>query len=157
MKHHVGMKISIWLITILWMAVIFYFSSQPAELSKEESGKVLIKMNLLTEGDIHVEGDRRIFLLQYYIRKTAHLAVFLILGILMALSFSYTNFNPNKSRIFAFLSGTIYAVSDEIHQMFIPGRGPQFSDVLLDSLGILLGVVFIAIGTALSNRVRVKY
>ena len=39
--------------------------------------------------------------------------------------------------------GIIYAISDEIHQAFIPGRGPQLADVILDSMGVLTGIVLI--------------
>lgn len=34
----------------------------------------------------------------------------------------------------------LYAVSDEIHQGFTPGRSPRFRDTLIDLIGILIGV-----------------
>ncbi len=34
----------------------------------------------------------------------------------------------------------LYAISDEVHQLFVPGRGAQVSDVLIDSLGAFLGI-----------------
>lgn len=37
--------------------------------------------------------------------------------------------------------GIIYATSDEIHQAFVPGRGPMFTDVLIDSMGVTVGML----------------
>jgi len=45
-----------------------------------------------------------------------------------------------KSLIFSFLLCAIYAVSDEIHQMYVPGRGAQTADVLIDCSGAVAGL-----------------
>lgn len=156
MKQYKYLKMAIWALTILWMAVIFYFSHQPAEVSKEESGKVLIQMDLITEKDISVEGDRRIFLLQYYIRKTAHVTVFFVLGSLLALSINGNRLKGFKAYAAAYLSGTLYAVSDEVHQIFIPGRGPLVKDVMLDSIGVFIGVLITALLIELIRYIRFK-
>lgn len=39
------------------------------------------------------------------------------------------------------LTGALYAASDEFHQLFVPGRSGQISDVLLDSAGVCFGVL----------------
>ena len=36
----------------------------------------------------------------------------------------------------------LYAVTDEFHQLFVPGRSGQFSDVVLDSAGALAGLLY---------------
>ena len=41
----------------------------------------------------------------------------------------------------AFLATSLYAASDEFHQLFVPGRAGLVSDALIDSLGALLGVI----------------
>ena len=41
------------------------------------------------------------------------------------------------------LIGFLYAVSDEIHQYFVPGRAMQARDVLIDTAGVLLGIWFV--------------
>ena len=41
------------------------------------------------------------------------------------------------------ITGIIYAISDEIHQSFIPGRSPQVTDVLLDTMGVILGILWV--------------
>lgn len=145
MNRYGKLKIAIWIITILWMGVIFYFSNQPAEISKEESGKVLAKMNLISEDDIGIVGDSRISMLQRFIRKTAHVTVFFILGTLITLSLYNTTLSNSGTYITAYILGTLYGISDEVHQIFIPGRGPGLRDVFIDSMGVLIGVVFTAI------------
>lgn len=39
--------------------------------------------------------------------------------------------------------GVIYAATDEIHQAFVPGRGPLVTDVILDSIGVLTGICIV--------------
>ena len=41
------------------------------------------------------------------------------------------------------ITGIIYAISDEIHQSFIPGRSPQVTDVLIDTMGVILGILLV--------------
>jgi len=41
----------------------------------------------------------------------------------------------------ALLICILYAVSDEVHQLFIPGRGGQFKDVIIDSAGVLVEII----------------
>lgn len=44
---------------------------------------------------------------------------------------------------FSLIIGIVYASSDEIHQCFTPGRGPLLTDVIIDTMGILLGILLI--------------
>ena len=41
------------------------------------------------------------------------------------------------------LTGVLYAISDEVHQSFVPGRGPSVQDVLIDSLGVIFGILVV--------------
>lgn len=44
--------------------------------------------------------------------------------------------------LYSQLFGTVYAITDEIHQLFIPGRSGEIRDVCIDSLGVLTGIIF---------------
>jgi VanZ family protein len=66
------------------------------------------------------------------LRKLAHSAEFAILGILLLRALE----RPAT----AFLLGTAYAVSDELHQAFVPGRLGSPLDVLIDTVGVALGI-----------------
>ncbi len=93
---------------IIWMGVIFYFSSQ-------------------STSSVPVSRD-----FQFLFFKSLHLIEYGILGILLYYALS----NLPITLIIAY----IYALSDEIHQSFIPGRGSKFTDTLFDLVGIILGI-----------------
>lgn len=78
----------------------------------------------------------------FFVRKTAHFAEYAILGSLFFLNLkswqkskSSTSMNILLSLIFSFL----YACTDELHQIFVPGRSAQFRDILIDTLGASFG------------------
>ena len=56
-------------------------------------------------------------------------------------------FSKNKIQhlYLPFLISLIYACSDEFHQLFIAGRAGQIQDVMIDSIGILIGFLIIMI------------
>ena len=66
------------------------------------------------------------------LRKLAHLAEYAILGALLARA-------VRRSGL-AFALGTLYAVSDEVHQAFVPGRMGSPVDVAIDAFGVAVGV-----------------
>ena len=70
-------------------------------------------------------------------RKMAHFAEYMVLGFFMTL---YTR-GSKKELAIVFLIGFLFAVSDEIHQYFVPGRYCQLKDVLIDSAGVLTGIL----------------
>ena len=80
--------------------------------------------------------------------KIAHAIVFCILGYLMTRAFYYSK-NTRLSRNAIILSisiGLLYGISDEIHQLFVPGRYSEIWDVVADLTGILLAqVIFLSI------------
>jgi VanZ family protein len=69
------------------------------------------------------------------LRKAAHAAEFAVLGLLLARAIG--------RELPALLAGIAYAVSDEVHQAFVPGRLGSVWDVLLDSVGVALGVLLL--------------
>ena len=81
--------------------------------------------------------------IDYPVRKCAHASEYAILGILLWLSIS--EIAEKKMGLYAFVTGTIYAASDEFHQLYVPGRSGQISDVILDASGILIGLLLIYI------------
>ena len=136
------MKIKIlpWTLVILWMAVIFLFSHQPATESSDLSSgitKTIADIITSTAPDIKLNQES----LHFFIRKCAHFGVYLILGILIANSLSHYNMSGLKVILLAFLICGLYAISDEIHQLYVPGRSGQVSDVLIDSSGGLVGIL----------------
>ena len=130
-----------WAMVVIWMMLIFSFSSQVGSTSGALSGSVVgfiedIWTRTLPNWPLNLDA------LHLFIRKAAHFIVYLILGFLTTRAL-YTSHIPYKKRIFlALLISFLYASSDEIHQAFVPNRGPSFWDVLLDTLGASVGLYF---------------
>lgn len=74
------------------------------------------------------------------IRKTAHFSVYLLLGVLVMNALRRSGVIGLKAVALAIGICVLYAVSDEVHQLFVPGRGGQARDVLIDSAGAILGI-----------------
>ena len=53
--------------------------------------------------------------------------------------------------------GILYAMSDEIHQSFSPGRSPKITDVCIDTLGIIVGALLVILIRMIYKKIRTKY
>ena len=78
--------------------------------------------------------------LHHFVRKNAHFFIYLVLGFLTTHAFKNNGTNGWKSAIFSFIVCAAYALSDELHQTIVPGRGGMLSDVVIDSLGASFGI-----------------
>lgn len=74
----------------------------------------------------------------------------------MLLCYTYKIENIKRVAI-SMIIGILYATSDEIHQAFIPGRGPLFTDVLIDTMGVTLGILLVLLGMKIILRAKQKY
>lgn len=136
-------KYFIYIITLFWIVVIFSFSLQPASQSSQISdsvGQLIIghsSSQFMEEVEQWSALDRRLF--HTIIRKCAHFAEFLILGVLMIRSMHQTTLIHKK--ILAFCGSGVVAMMDELIQRFVPGRAGMIIDVLLDCVGAGVGIV----------------
>lgn len=136
------------LLTALWMAVIFWFSSKDAASSTEDSYLVGRTAAVLLvpgfRGMSAEEQQAAVESMDHKVRKTAHFFEYTVLGALLAGVFLQPG-SRRKERclqaVRAWAAGTGYAVSDEVHQMFVPGRACMWTDVMLDSTGVLAGLL----------------
>ena len=130
---------------VLWMGFIFSMSSENAEKSSNTSGQTIRVVLSAVPGFEEQPEEVKVNIiekLQFIVRKSAHFIGYMILGILASgLILQYENIN--KKYPLAFLICVIYAISDEIHQLFVPGRAGQIRDVLIDSAGSLLGIILV--------------
>ena len=102
------------------------------------------------------EQEAAVDSMQFIVRKGAHFAVYFALGSLCMLAMNTYNV-PTKRKMAVSLSiSLVYAISDEIHQIFVPGRAGQIRDVLIDFAGALFGVVIIWLIVLLFKRVTEK-
>lgn len=146
MKFNIeALKKVIWLITLLWIGMIYYFSNQPADISRQASGEVLVQMHQIQKNEIQNISDRRVWNLHYYIRKFAHFVLYCGLGFLLVFSIVAIKYRSFLSYAISWLAASLYAALDEWHQTFVPGRGASFSDIRLDSISAVAGVAVAAI------------
>ncbi|MDO4282242.1 MAG: VanZ family protein [Clostridia bacterium] len=125
------------LIVIIWMGIVFQFSSESSLKSENTSNhftKTILGENIT---------DQRVEELSFMIRKTAHFTLYTIGGVCICLCVMLNYEGKKNIYLIGFSIGSIYAITDEIHQLFVPGRACELRDVIIDSLGILVGVVII--------------
>ena len=145
------------LILLLWtFAMIFGFSSQNAEqsggLSKKITQNLVNKIPNIEEQKQEQIMDR----MEKVIRKIAHFSIYTLVGFLL-MAFVSTYNIPEKTRIISsLLVGMIYASSDEIHQRFVAGRSAQVTDVMLDTLGVLFGILILMLVLQIADRKKKK-
>ncbi|MBR5516046.1 MAG: VanZ family protein [Clostridia bacterium] len=135
--------------TLGWMCFIFSLSAEPAEVSSQTSGRIVKKLCRIIDRDFDELSPEEQFEItekyQFYIRKTAHFSAYTILAILIGSS-AIPYFEKVRYRLgISFVVGVLYAISDEIHQYFVPGRSCELRDVLIDSAGVTLGCILLFI------------
>ena len=145
-------RIVIYIMPLLIMAFIFVQSALPADLSSEESGFFVERICRILKADPEI--------ITVVVRKAAHFCEYLVLGISLipAVHKGVTekeregrkqNADRRSPRVSesvtACIIGALFSVSDEIHQHFVLGRSCELRDILIDSAGILCGVVLTAL------------
>lgn len=142
------MKISYrkWIPVIFWMLVIFVLSHQDASRSGALSSGLLSRiLSLLAP---FLPPKLPLPLLHLVLRKGAHFTAYLILSLLVLRTQEDI---PRSFRLKALLLCAFYAVTDEFHQTFIPGRAGLVTDVLIDTSGAALGILLQWGGTRLRH------
>ena len=132
-------KIISWLAVILWLILIFILSAQPVHKSNGLSKGIAEKIIKNIE-KISPDKDISLGRFNHYLRKTAHFFAYMILGILVINVLKLIGVGGKKRIALALLICIIYAITDEFHQLFVPGRGAQVKDVIIDSIGALVGI-----------------
>lgn len=113
--------LSRWLPALLWMGLIFSLSAQP---------------------NLRVAPDP---VWDLVIRKIGHFGVYAVLGVLLWMALEGRTPATSRSFALAALITAAYAVSDEFHQGFVPGRGPSVLDVAIDVAGASFGLGLVAL------------
>jgi len=139
-KNRKQIKIIIsWIAVLLWMALIFNLSSQVRETSNNLS-KDVTEIVIKTAEKVTPKAKFDLDRLNHVIRKNAHFFAYLALGVLVINAMRRNEILGFRSIIITLIICILYATSDEIHQAFVPGRGPQVKDVFIDSAGGIVGI-----------------
>lgn len=135
------------ILLFVWMGVIFLLS---AEVSDVSSGRSDFFVEALQSAGAGWSTDT----LQFLIRKAAHIFAYIILGML---SFNVVRQYKRQVKTTLLISALIpalYAITDEVHQMFVPGRSGELRDVLIDTIAGIIGVLLIYNGKRMLHKSR---
>lgn len=116
------------MLVILCMAVIFALSAQKGDDSQKLSDSLIIIFGLEFSSD--------------FVRTVAHFLEYAGLSVLVYNAL-YQSFGCAKPVLSVAISA-IYAVTDEIHQLFVEGRACQISDIIIDSFGAITGIAVLS-------------
>ena len=151
-------KIVLPVLTVCWMMVIFWFSAAPAPESSEMSYTVGIQIGKIAVADFDAwtTEKQNAFAekIEYPIRKMAHATEYAVFAMLLCGAWFDDHRKRKLSVFFAWGTATVYAMTDEFHQLFVPGRSGQIKDVLLDSCGAAVGVLLLMLVAMLLRVIR---
>lgn len=134
------------LLVVIWMCTVFWFSSQVGDDSKAQSGNTIRKIITSFNKNITKENLEIIVeTLQPFVRKLAHFSIYTLGGMLIYNLINKYNLNKKVKIIYTIIISALYATSDEIHQLFVPYRSGQVTDVLIDTCGVITGVILFII------------
>jgi len=144
---------------LFWMGFIFYMSSNNGEISHEKSTTMVnliesVQKNLETKSENKITNEKpeenkntskvqqiEENKLDHIVRKNAHGFMYMMLAVLVSvLLFSFNKRGKYAINHILFIC-LFYAVTDEFHQSFVPGRTSLVSDVLVDFAGAIAGLI----------------
>ena len=141
-SNRVSRRISA-IVILVGMVGIFYMSAQPGDVSGNISGSVSHLFMQIWDAILGLDWSE-VKILQMArqwdlpIRKLAHMTEFGILAGLVYWGIGYYEKLQHCRYIVAFAICVLYAITDEIHQLFVPDRDGNAVDVLIDSCGIVI-------------------
>jgi len=129
---------------IIWMIVIFMFSSHDGKESESLSDSVTSDViDVVVEvTDVEIDAEEKIEIIdntRFTVRKLAHFTLYFILGILMYFTLVSYSLN-NRIVLYSVLFCFIYACTDEVHQLFSLGRTGRMLDVIVDTTGSVISI-----------------
>lgn len=136
-----------WIPAILMMFIIFRFSSENGTQSSSLSGSLTetVVEAVINGSGLSVtsaEAARIIEIIHTPIRKLGHLTEYALFG--MTVSFALVICHHQKGKMLLGLSEAFcvsYAATDELHQLFVPERSGMVTDVVIDAIGALAGIL----------------
>ena len=162
------MKHKVWIVRIIlialilgWMFIIFDFSADDGDESQTLSDKITIKVVHIIKPsyDSLPKAEQKVLFnkVSFIVRKIGHFGEYGILGLLVTgLLLTFDKIRKIKLKWIVLISTlwcTVYAVTDEVHQLFVHGRSAKVGDVFVDMFGgFLAAVILVAIWNKRSKR-----
>ena len=153
LKHIIRYLLMICIVIVC--CTIFRFSSeQSTESSRTSVGVTKFIVSIIWQDNPEVNTDTLINTIHPIIRKVAHFSIYLLLGTLvMCCAQTYKGCKEYKFDASVMLC-FFYACTDEFHQLFVPGRSGEFTDVCLDTVGATFGILLVMIIVWIVEKIK---
>ncbi len=137
-------------LSVALMAVIFWFSSKDATVSTEQSDLfITVFLDGFFDGQIP-------HWLTVVVRKAAHFSIYAALAFCLYFTFEGAVKSAYETFLYPLSVSVAYSVSDEIHQMFVPGRAGRLFDLAVDGCGSIFGIVTALLILTLIRKIKIK-
>ena len=151
------------IIAIICCIIIFSFSAVPATASTKQSKGLTYNVIKLLNGNKLSEKEltKLTKKVNPLVRKIAHFSIYMILAIFTYMFIEELNIKSKsekerlrKNIIYTCIFCIIYAVFDEIHQIYVPGRTGKAIDVIIDTLGSCMGIAILLLNNFMKIRCK---
>lgn len=147
----------------IWLVVIFNFSAMDSKESTVESktfttnvvtvtSSFADKVGIIEEMPSEREIAKIVTDINPIVRKCAHATVYLVLGLLILLAMDTKTETFWRNSTIAVIACLLYAITDELHQTFVPGRAGELRDCLIDASGAIVACCLYKLGMKLFDR-----
>ena len=151
-RINIGRAIS-WTLVLIWMGVIFAFSAQDVGASAEMSGGISEEIYEVVE-ETFPETSITEESFEVTLRNLAHFFLYLVLGFFIFNAIYQYRLKWTEMIGYSLLMTVLYALTDEIHQHYVPGRAFEIKDLLIDTFGAIVGILVIAF--LYSKRIKIN-
>jgi len=149
--------------TLFLLFVIFGFSAQTGEVSGSLSFQISLFLVQLFSPFLPAASTNEILMaraeaIHFFVRKAAHMTEYFLLTLslhLPMLTIFKEKISFKKRLFFGLFAAILFASADEFHQTFVAGRSGNITDVAIDSIGILLATIVLALVSFIQKK-RVK-
>ena len=155
-------RILLLILVLIGCITIFCFSEFSAGESTKQSKGItynvikLLNGNKLSEKEL-IKLTKKVNPL---VRKIAHFSIYMILAIFTYMFIEELNIKSKsekerlrKNILYTCIFCIIYAIFDEIHQIYVPGRTGKVIDVVIDTLGAFMGIAIILLNDKINNKI----
>ena len=148
MTKNKTIKILAFLPAVAIMTCIFLFSAQDSTESSNLSDSVTYALVSGFDKIFHIPGTESKIIetvkcLNVFVRKMAHFTEYALLGVSLILPICLYNLKRKSVILLTLIICVLYSISDEFHQLYVPGRYGCLKDVIIDSSGALLGILVV--------------
>ena len=138
------------------MVIIFVLSAQDGRDSGGTSGGLTELLLAIVGIDAGSLTEAEFTKTEAFVRTAAHFSEYALLAFLAVFLLATYKIKRIFSLLFAVAFSSLYAVTDEIHQIFVPGRAAEISDWLVDTCGALTGAALAVLVIAIAKKIAQK-